>query len=86
MDGIWAYSSRVNGNTYDGSDLNLMLRATDLQELPPIILNCFHAALTEGNLPIFVDAHDWARLPTSLRKRILQRYEVLRPAQVAAAV
>lgn len=84
MEGIWAYGSRVNGNAYDGCDLDLVLRATDLQELPPIILNCFHAALTEGNLPICMDAHDWARLPTSLRKRILQRYEVLRPAQVAA--
>ena len=86
MEGIWAYGSRVDGNAYDGSDLDLVLRATDLQELPSVILSCFHAALTEGNLPIFVDAHDWARLPTSLRKRILQRYEVLRPAQVAAAV
>lgn len=83
---IWAYGSRVNGNAYDGSDLDLVLHAADLRELPPAILTRFRAALTESNLPIFVDVHDWARLPENFHERILQRYEVLRPAQVAATV
>ena len=77
---IWAYGSRVNGNAYDGSDLDLVLRSPDLQEIPPASLNHCRTALTESNLPIFVDVHDWARLPASFHERILTRYEVLRPS------
>ncbi len=82
---VWAYGSRVNGNAYDGSDLDLVLRSADLQEVPYSSLSRFREALTESNLPIFVDVHDWARLPASFHERILQRYEVLRPAPEATA-
>ena len=61
----WAYGSRVKGTAYDGSDLDLMLRTPTLEAISSRVLNAFHAALTESNLPIFVDVHDWARLPES---------------------
>lgn len=77
---LWAYGSRVNGTAHDGSDLDLVLRASDLQEIPSAGLNHFRAALLESNLPIFADAHDWAQLPASFHERILTRYKVLRPS------
>jgi len=82
---VWAYGSRVNGNAHAGSDLDLVLCVAELQELPHSYLCRFREALTESNLPIFVDVHDWATLPASFHERILARYEVLRPAAVAAA-
>lgn len=81
---VWAYGSRVNGDAYDGSDLDLVLRAANLQELPRSCLSRFRDALTESNLPILVDVHDWATLPSSFHERILARYEALREAQVKA--
>ena len=81
---VWAYGSRVNGNAHDGSDLDLVLRAPDLQALPTGFINRFREALTDSNLPIFVDVHDWAHLPSTFYPRILTRYEVLRPGAHAA--
>ena len=78
---VWAYGSRVNGDAYDGSDLDLVLRTPDLGELPYAVLSEFREALSESNLPIFVNTHDWARLPVSFHERILARYEIVRPAQ-----
>ncbi len=82
---VWAYGSRVNGNAYDGSDLDLVLRTPDLAALPAGVLSRFREALTESNLPIFVDVHDWATLPESFHPRILARYEVLRPGVALVA-
>lgn len=75
---VWAYGSRVNGDAYDGSDLDLVLRGAGLRELPSTMLSQLREELTESNLPILVDVHDWARLPASFHERILARYEVLR--------
>ena len=74
---VWAYGSRVNGNAHEGSDLDLVLRGPDLQALPAGVASRFREALTESNLPIFVDVHDWALLPPSFHPRILTRYEAL---------
>ena len=82
---VWAYGSRVNGNAHDGSDLDPVLRTPDLAALPTRVLGRFRDALTDSNLPIFVDAHDWATLPASFHPRILARYEVLRPGVALAA-
>ena len=75
---VWAYGSRVNGDAHEASDLDLVLRTPELEELPAAVLARFREALTDSNLPIFVDVHDWARLPASFHPRILARYEVVR--------
>ena len=31
---VWAYGSRVNGRSHDGSDLDLVLRGPGLKEIP----------------------------------------------------
>ena len=83
---VWAYGSRVHGDHHEGSDLDLVLRGPGLMALPAGLLSRFREALTESNLPIFVDAHDWALLPESFHPRILSRYEVVRPGAPAPAV
>ena len=82
---VWAYGSRVNGDHYEASDLDLVLRTADLTPLPGRVLSAFREALTDSNLPIFVDTHDWATLPASFHPRILARYEVLRSGAAVVA-
>lgn len=83
---IRAYGRRVNGDAYDGSDLDLVLRGPELRELPYALLSRLRDAFSESNPPIFVDVHDWARLPESFHARIPARYEVLRPAAAETLV
>lgn len=82
---VWAYGSRVNGDHHEGSDLDLVLRTPDLTPLPGRVLSDFREGLTDSNLPIFVDSHDWALLPESFHPRILNRYEVVRSGVALAA-
>jgi predicted nucleotidyltransferase len=74
---VWAYGSRVNGDAHDTSDLDLVLRSADLNKIPVLELENFLEALTNSNIPILVDARDWARLPTSFHEEILKSYVVL---------
>ena len=74
---IWAYGSRVNGKSHDGSDLDLVLRGVGLAEVPSLQLAEFEEALRESTLPFLVDVHDWARLPDSFHRRIERDYAVV---------
>ena len=74
---VWAYGSRVNGQSHDGSDLDLVLRSPDLQEIPIGQVTDFEEALRESNIPFLVEARDWARLPESFHPEIEREYVVL---------
>ena len=76
---IWAYGSRVNGESHDASDLDLVVRTADLKPLPPGLLWDFKEALQESNIPILVQVFDWARLPESFHANILEGYAVVVP-------
>ena len=67
---VWAYGSRVNGRSHDGSDLDLVLRGPGLKEIPVGQLANFNEALYESTIPFLVEARDWARLPASFRREI----------------
>ncbi len=75
---VWAYGSRVNGRSHDGSDLDLVLRGPDLQEIPLDRLADFEEAFRESDIPFLVEARDWARLPERFHREIERNYEVLR--------
>lgn len=75
---IWAYGSRVNGQSHDGSDLDLVLRGPGLAEVPTLQLAEFEEALRDSTLPFLVDVHDWARLPERFHQRIERQYVVVR--------
>ena len=78
---VWAYGSRVNGQSHDGSDLDLVLRGPELAEVPSLQLAGFWEALQESTLPFVVEARDWARLPKRFHGEIQRNYVVLVSAQ-----
>ena len=75
---VWAYGSRVNGTHHEGSDLDLVLRARGLREIPILQLGNLRKGLDESNIPIIVDVHDWVTLPDSFRAEIEREYVVFR--------
>ena len=74
---VWAYGSRVNGRSHDGSDLDLVLRGSDLKEVPSDQLGDFEEAVRESNIPFLVEARDWTRLPERFHREIEREYVVL---------
>ena len=78
---IWAYGSRVNGQSHAGSDLDLVLRGPKLTEIPSLRLGDFWEALQESTLPFLVEARDWARLPDRFHGEIQRRYVSLVAAE-----
>ncbi len=74
----WAYGSRVNDSAHEASDLDLVLRTPDLSAIPQERMGRFLEALKESNIPVLVDARDWARLPVSFHEEISRAHVVIR--------
>lgn len=53
---VWAYGSRVNGESHDASDLDLVLRGPNLERIPSGQLADLTEALEQSNVPI-TDSH-----------------------------
>lgn len=81
----WAYGSRVNGSAHEASDLDLVLRSPDLTPIPFEPLDDFLDALRESNIPILIEARDWARLPEAFHREILKGYVVVREGELDGA-
>ncbi len=81
---VWAYGSRVNGQSHDGSDLDLVLRGRGLDEIELSALADFTQALHDSTIPFLVEARDWARLPERFHREIERAYVVLRPRSICA--
>ena len=73
---VWAYGSRITGEGHEGSDLDLVVRGP---ELKPLVDGFFELleAIEQSNIPILVQAHDWARLPESSHREIERDYVVV---------
>ena len=74
---VWAYGSRVNGQSHEGSDLDLALRGPRLAEIDTSRLADFIEALQDSTIPFLVEARDWARLPKSFHSEIERAHVVL---------
>ncbi len=74
---VWAYGSRVNGQSHGGSDLDLVLRGPRLAEINTSRLADFIEALQDSTIPFLVEARDWARLPESFHCEIERAHVVL---------
>lgn len=74
---VWAYGSRVTGESHDGSDLDLVLRGPGLKEIDIGRLGDFTEAVELSTIPFIVEARDWASIPKSFHESILQRYVVI---------
>ena len=66
---VWAYGSRVNGESHEASDLDLVLRGPNLQPLGAGYADLIEA-LEQSTIPILVQVHDWAMLPASFHREI----------------
>ena len=77
---VWAYGSRVNGTSYEASDLDLVLRGDNLRPVSVSIVSALIDAFDESTLPIIVDIHDWTRLPPAYQEEIERSYYILVPA------
>ena len=68
---IWAYGSRVHGDSHSGSDLDLVVKSFKLWELRELC--------RESNIPCLIDLHAYAELPQSFQQEILRNYVVIFP-------
>ena len=73
---VWAYGSRVNGRSHDGSDLDLVLRSPTMEPLDGGFYDLLEA-IEKSSIPILVQVHDWARLPESFHREIERDYVVV---------
>ena len=74
---VWAYGSRVNGQSHDGSDLDLVLRGPELAEIDTSRIVDFIETLQNSTIPFLVEARDWACLPESFHREIEREHVVL---------
>ena len=75
---VWAYGSRVTGESHDGSDLDLVFRGPGLEEIDALRLVEFEEAIEDSTIPFLVEARDWARIPEHFHQEIERMHVVLR--------
>ncbi len=76
---VWAYGSRVSGQSHEGSDLDLVLRSPTLEAVGSGFGDLVEA-LEQSDIPILVQVHDWAGLPETFHREIERDYVVVRQA------
>ncbi|MBN8703233.1 MAG: nucleotidyltransferase domain-containing protein [Bacteroidetes bacterium] len=74
---VWAHGSRVDGTAHEGSDLDLVVRTKNLEQLPMDVLLAIKEKIKESNIPIVVEVFDWSRLPEYFQKNIIAKHIVL---------
>ena len=74
---VWAYGSRVNGDYYDSSDLDLVVRQPNQLQCRQARLNEVVNAFSESDLPIMVQVVDWAAIPNTFHAEIQSNYTVM---------
>jgi predicted nucleotidyltransferase len=78
---VWAYGSRVNGDYFDASDLDLVVRPSAAATLAPAWLESLREVFVESDLPIIVQLVDWNGIPQAFRDEILAGYSVVQGGQ-----
>jgi len=76
---VWIFGSRVRGQAYRYSDIDLVLIGKEKLDLHR--LEALRDDFSESDLPFMVDVLDWHDISDSFRQAILRRYEVLVPAE-----
>ncbi len=69
---IWAFGSRVKGNSTKRSDLDcVVFDATDVE------ISNAKEAFDESNIPFILQLLIWEKIPDDFKKNIKQRYFIL---------
>jgi predicted nucleotidyltransferase len=79
---VWVFGSRATGTARSGSDLDLYLRHPD-DITPCSTLADIRNALSESNLPIFVDVFDFVSLPAYMKEEVIKTAVCLFPEQTS---
>ena len=74
---VWAYGSRITGESREGRDLDLVVRDPEFKPLRDSFFQLLEA-IEQSNIPILLQAHDWARLPESFHAEIERDYVVVK--------
>jgi len=74
---IWAYGSRVHGDSHEGSDLDMTVKSFNdpskkLRELKEL--------LEDSRIPFLMDISEFDRLPSYFQEEIKKNYVILFPA------
>ena len=71
---IWAYGSRINGQAHDGSDLDLVVKTFNTNDIKAFQLK---EIISNSNIPFLVDIQEFDNLPKSFQEEILKNYIVI---------
>ena len=71
---ICAYGSRVNGDSHDGSDLDMVVKSfndenKNIAELRQL--------LNDSNIPFLMDISEFDKMPNYMQNEILKKYVVI---------
>ena len=69
---IWVYGSRLNGESHEGSDLDLIVKNFNDDTLNLAELK---RRLNNSNVPFLIDINEFDRLPQSFQEEILKNYK-----------
>ncbi len=71
---IWAYGSRIKGEAHSGSDLDLVVKSFNSDN---IYLFELKELINDSNIPFLVDIHEFDELPKSFQDEIKKDYVIL---------
>lgn len=72
---IWAYGSRINGTSHDGSDLDLVVKSFNRSD---VFLYELKKLINESNIPFLVDINEFDKLPWAFQQEILKNYVIIK--------
>lgn len=74
---VWAYGSRVNGDYYDASDLDLVVRQPGDLSRRQSHLGDVVEAFSDSNIPVIVQIVDWAAISSAFHAEIMVNYVIV---------
>lgn len=77
---IWAYGSRVNGDSHSGSDLDLVVKSFHEEKKSVAELR---RLLNDSDLPFLTDLQEFDKLPVSFQTEIRKGYVQIFPVETA---
>ena len=72
---IWAYGSRIKGEAHNGSDLDLVVKSFNSDE---VYLFELKELINKSNIPFLVDIHEFDKLPKSFQDEIKKEYIIIK--------
>lgn len=73
---IWAYGSRVNGDSHSGSDLDLVVKSFNKKDK---YLYELRELLNDSDIPFLIEIQEYDRLPKSFQEEINKNYVEIYP-------